>query len=229
MTARQNSETSPDLSYDHGTAAAWAMPITLALLAAVLVPHAILYRENAFTALGEAAGIWLALPAFLLSVVVHELLHSLAAIVFGGLRWTDISYGVNWKTLTPYAHPRVPLEARAYAATVAAPGVILGVVPAAVGLVTGSGAWSGYGAVMLAAAAGDLLVLWSLRGVPANALVQDHPSRVGCYIVPADRETPLAAPREPAPIRNDLLRGIVGAFLAGVAIGLAAAIAAVLT
>ena len=177
--------TSPatDLSYDHTTAAAYAMVITLALLAAVLVPHALLYRENAFSALGKAAGFWLALPAFILSVVVHELLHSLTAIALGGLRWNDISYGVNWKTLTPYAHPRVPLNARVYALTVAAPGVILGIAPAAVGLVTGIGAWSGYGAIMLAAAAGDLLVLWSLRRVSSTTLVQDHPSRVGCYTV----------------------------------------------
>ena len=177
---------STDLSYDHTTAAVYAMALTLGLLALVLVPHALLYRENAFSALGKAAGPWLALPAFLLSVVVHELLHSLTAIVVGGLRWSEISYGVNWKTLTPYAHPRVPLNARAYALTVVAPGVVLGIVPSAVGLVTGSGPWSGYGAIMLAAAAGDLLVLWSLRHVPPSTLVQDHPSRVGCYIAGGD-------------------------------------------
>jgi hypothetical protein len=32
-------------------------------------------------------------------------------------------------------------------------------------------------------AGGDLLVLLLLRGVPANALVEDHPTRAGCRLV----------------------------------------------
>ena len=206
---RDSNGANADLSFSHTTAAALAMPITVALLAAVLGPHAVLYRENAFSALMQAAGVWLALPGFVLSVVVHELLHSLTAIVCGGLRWSEISYGVNWKTLTPYAHPRVPLNSRVYAATVAAPGVILGVVPSAVGLITGSGAWSGYGALMLAAAAGDLLVLWSLRGVPRHALVQDHPSRVGCSIVSGEAHPGISSAEmhRAAPDPSSLSRG----------------------
>ena len=65
----------------------------------------------------------------------------------------------------------------------AMPGIVLGIVPSIVGLATGRGAWTGFGAILLAAAAGDALVLWSLRDVPPATLVRDHPSRVGCEIV----------------------------------------------
>jgi hypothetical protein len=175
-----------DLSYDHETAIAWALPIMVAALVVVLLPHALLYRENAFTVMTDAVGLPLGVAVFFVSIIVHELLHTATVMAAGGLRWDQVSYGVNWKTLTPYAHPKVPVTARVYAATVAAPGILMGLIPAAFGLATGSGAWSGYGALMLAAAGGDILILWSLRRTPGSALVQDHPSRVGCLVSSED-------------------------------------------
>jgi hypothetical protein len=231
MQSETRTTTSIDLSYDHQTALALALPITLVMLSMVLVPHAILYRENAFAALVREAGVWMAVPAFLISIVVHELLHSVTAIGLARLRWRDVSYGVNWKTLTPYAHPRVPITARVYAFTAAMPGLVLGVVPSFVGLATGWGAWSGYGALMLAAAAGDVLILWSLRGVDDAALVQDHPSRVGCYVVwdggSEGGEPPVVDTRRQVEgmMLRILIAGGIGAFLIGIACGSAAAIA----
>ena len=83
----------------------------------------------------------------------------------------------------PYAHPRRPIPVRAYAVGAAAPGLVLGVAPAIWGLATGYGPASGWGAIFLAAACGDALVLWALSGLDRSALVQDHPSRVGCEVV----------------------------------------------
>jgi hypothetical protein len=173
-----------DLSMDAKTVAIWSMPITLVLLAAVLVPHAVLYRESAFTVFFEEVG-WWALPAFFAGIVVHELMHGVTMCAIGGLGWRDMTFGVNWKALMPYAHPRRPLPAYAYAIGAAMPGVVLGLAPAIVGLALGLGSWSAWGAIFLGAAAGDLMVIYSLRGVRPTALVQDHPSRVGCQLVTA--------------------------------------------
>jgi hypothetical protein len=60
---------------------------------------------------------------------------------------------------------------------------MLGIVPAVVGLATGSGTLSSFGAMGLAAAGGDMMVIYTLRGLPSQTLVQDHPSRVGCEVV----------------------------------------------
>jgi hypothetical protein len=46
----------------------------------------------------------------------------------------------------------------------------------------GSGGWTVYGVIFLIAAAGDFIVLWVLRGVPGDVLVEDHPTRAGCYV-----------------------------------------------
>jgi hypothetical protein len=191
MTSKIPTTSSIDLSFGFSTAAIRSLPATVAMLAVVLGLHAVLYRENALGALIMATGFRLAGPVLFFSIVIHELLHSVAAMVLARLRWKDVSFGMNWKALTPYAHSRLPLTARVYAISAAAPGIILGLVPSVYGLATGNGAWSGYGALMLAAAGGDALVVWSLRDVRGSALVQDHPSRVGCYVVSDSANLPV--------------------------------------
>jgi hypothetical protein len=50
------------------------------------------------------------------------------------------------------------------------------------------------------AAAGDFLILWILRGVPAGAWVQDHPQQVGCLVVAgADAPSPSPVSKEDLP------------------------------
>jgi hypothetical protein len=221
--------TTLDLSIDMTTATLLALPVTLGMLASVLGAHAVVHGENALSALIGVTGVWLAAPALLLSLVIHELLHSAAAIWLAKLRWSDVSFGMHWKTLTPYAHPRVPITARVYAVSAAAPGLILGLAPAVIGLTTGNGAWSGYGALMLAAAGGDALVVWSLRGVRGTALVQDHPSRVGCHVISDGAGVSVMREAAPGMSAATLVRGVGYAFIAGLLCGSVAAIAVLLT
>lgn len=94
-----------------------------------------------------------------------------------------IRYGFNWKGLAPYAHCYAVMSARSYRIGVALPGIVLGILPAVVGLVAGVWWLAAWGAVMLVSAGGDLAVLLAVRRVPGEALVQDHPSRVGCHVL----------------------------------------------
>lgn len=183
-----------DLSWDAGRATLISTPIAVALLVAVVLPHYLLHGENPLKELYRALGGWLFAAVIVAGIVVHEAIHAGTWIAAGGLGRGDVAFGVNWKALMPYAHPQRPFAARAYAVGGAMPGIVLGLVPAAIGLATGRGAWSGFGAIFLAAAAGDLMVLWSLRGVPRAALVEDHPTRVGCRVVAAE-PAPLSTPR----------------------------------
>jgi hypothetical protein len=77
----------------------------------------------------------------------------------------------------------MPLRATAYRWGTLLPGLLTGLLPAALGLATGAGAVLVLGAVLLAAAAGDALVLWAIRDVPGQARVMDHPSLPGCYVL----------------------------------------------
>jgi hypothetical protein len=62
------------------------------------------------------------------------------------------------------------------------PGLLTGVIPSLIALITGNGLLMLFGAAMFAGAVGDAIVLWIIRDVPANAEVLDHPDAVGCYV-----------------------------------------------
>jgi hypothetical protein len=118
---------------------------------------------------------------FVASVILHEGLHALGWLVFGGVPWSQIRFGIN--TATPYAHTSAAMQARAYRLSAALPGLVLGAVPGVVSWITGSGLLMGYGALMLSAAAGDAVILWLIRDVGAGQRVQDHPSEAGCRVL----------------------------------------------
>jgi hypothetical protein len=40
-----------------------------------------------------------------------------------------------------------------------------------------------FGLLYTTAAGGDFLVLWILRNIKPNTLVEDHPTNAGCYII----------------------------------------------
>jgi len=120
--------------------------------------------------------------AFVLGVLLHEGLHG-AGHVWGDAAWEDVQFGMHWPSLTPFAQCRIPARARAYRIAVALPGVVLGGFPLVLGWSTGDWLVTFFGFLMWVAAAGDLLVLWVIRSVPADVWVQDHPHKVGCLVV----------------------------------------------
>jgi hypothetical protein len=154
--------------------------VPIALLS--LAPYFALWGlpEQPFPA-NVAAAVFFLL-AFVAGTVLHEALHGLGHVC-GEASWTDVRFGMHWKALTPFARCTIPSRARSYRLAVALPGLVLGVLPLAAGWWTGHWLTTFYGFLMLVAAAGDVLVLWILRGVPSGAWVQDHPEEVGCIVV----------------------------------------------
>jgi hypothetical protein len=119
---------------------------------------------------------------FLAGVTLHELIHGVAWKWASRKPWSTISFGFNVASLTPYAHCSEPMNARAYRVGALAPALLLGFLPATAGLLSGNPWTFLYGILFIVAAAGDFLILWLLRGVPADRLVEDHPTRAGCYV-----------------------------------------------
>ena len=160
-----------------------AFPAALLPLAVTLVPFLILWGGRALLAGGRTLATWyILLPALLGGVVLHEVIHGLSWALLARKPLRSIRFGIQWKTLTPYAHCTEVMTARTYRLGAAMPALLLGGVPAAVGLLLGSGAWVLYGMIFLVAAVGDFIVLWVLRHVPGDVLVEDHPARAGCYV-----------------------------------------------
>lgn len=120
--------------------------------------------------------------AFVLGTILHEVLHGVGH-AWGEASWEDVRFGMHWKALTPFASCTVPTRVGSYRIAIALPALVLGGLPLAVGLTTGYWLATFYGFLMLVAAAGDILMLWILRVVPAGTWVQDHPREVGYVIV----------------------------------------------
>ncbi len=162
-----------------------ALLLAVPVLAVLLVPFGALWGWGALA--GGAAWwgdhlLW-AIGALVVGVLAHEALHALAWRTAADLPSGSVRLGFNWKALTPYAHCSAPMPARAYRVGAAAPGVALGLVPAAVALMTGSGATLAFALLFTLAAGGDALILLLLRGVPPDARVVDHPTRAGCLVL----------------------------------------------
>lgn len=170
-------------------ALAFALPVMLLLL----VPYLLLWPEqfSAETIRGIVAaygGRILFLPlgmmlVFIPGAAVHELLHGLtwAAFCKNGIR--SISYGVYWKALTPYCHCKEVLPLRPYILGGIMPGLVMGLLPGMFGMIWGNPWVFFFGLFFTLAAAGDMLVLWMLRHCKASDLVQDHPDKIGCYVL----------------------------------------------
>jgi hypothetical protein len=83
--------------------------------------------------------------------------------------------------LPPVRQPPVTVGANRIGALM--PGLLLGVAPSIAGVISGSGVLVAFGLLFTIAAGGDFLILWSLRGVRAGALVENHPERAGCDVL----------------------------------------------
>ena len=126
----------------------------------------------------------LLLLALLPGILAHELIHALAWATAARRPLSAIQLGIRWRYLAPYAHPRVPITARAYRIGAAMPLVVLGLAPALVALGLGAPRLMAYGLFFVFTAGGDLLALWLMRGIPPGRMVEDHPTRVGCHVLP---------------------------------------------
>lgn len=127
------------------------------------------------------SGLFLFIATMFVGIVVHELIHGFTAVWYGRVRWQDIKFGVIWKAMTPYCHSTVPMTTQKYRVVVVMPLIVL--IPYVMALVTGNGRLLAFGAFFTLAAIGDLMILWMVRNLRPDGLVQDHPSKVGLLIV----------------------------------------------
>jgi len=164
-----------------------SIPVGIAICLAVAIPFALAWG---LSQLGEGLARFFTLtsflPAVIIGIVVHEVLHGVTWALAGRRPLSSIRFGFNVATLTPYAHFTEPLPATPYRLGAAMPGLLLGILPVVVAFATGDGWLAGFGTLFLVAAAGDILILWMLRDVPTSSNIQDHPSKPGCIVYDAD-------------------------------------------
>jgi len=116
-------------------------------------------------------------------ILLHELIHMFAWSLFARKSLGAFKLGFQWKALTPYAHCKEPMDIRPYRIGAFAPGLLLGILPWLISLFTGDILLMAFGFLYTVAASGDFLILWLIRDIKPNTLVEDHPTNAGCYII----------------------------------------------
>lgn len=177
MSTRPQHDRSVSMLRANLVALSLGIPVALAQLALFVLLHDEL--RIAIT----LPGALLFLVVMFASIVVHELIHGLTWQFAGGRATTSVTYGMQWKTLTPYAHLSGPIAVGVYRLGGLMPGLVLGLIPYALSLISGNSYLLLFGVLHTLAAGGDWLILWLLRGVRPGTLVEDHPSRAGCYVL----------------------------------------------
>jgi hypothetical protein len=155
----------------------WVYALSLVLFAVPLAAYA-LVRENWLDGffMGEN------LVYLIVLIIAHEGVHALGWKLASGLPWSKFKFGIAWRALAPYCHATEPMSVSAYRLGAALPGLLTGLAPVLLAMVLNNPGLGFIGAVMCSGAVGDIYVIWTLRHIPATALVQDHSENAGCVV-----------------------------------------------
>jgi len=172
-----------DLSISLAAANLYAIPLIIIPFIIFGIPYYFLWgEENLRMGRINFKTVLIIIIVFIAGAVIHELIHGVFWIKLGKNSWSKIKFGFNLKTLTPYIHCKEPINAGAYRIGTAAPGFILGIFPSILSIILGNVWLFWFGMLFSIAAGGDFIVLWILRKTDSNNLVEDHPTRAGCFI-----------------------------------------------
>lgn len=125
---------------------------------------------------------WLILSLFP-AIIIHELLHAFAAIVFSKGKLNAVKFGFDKKTLSPYTHCKNPLYVWQYRIVLVLPGVILGILPGFLGSLFKSPEMVVFGIIYTIGALGDFLMITILKKYNSKTRIKDHPTTLGFFIV----------------------------------------------
>jgi hypothetical protein len=164
------------------------VPISVILL----TPYWMLWKEQftreyfksmaSFSKEWSGWGTLIALVIIIFGIILHELIHGITWARFAHSGFRSIRFGVLWKELTPYCHCTEPLTIKQYIIGACMPAVVLGIIPALIAFATGNIGFMAFGLFFTVAAAGDFMMVNILKNEKPGDLIQDHPSKIGCYI-----------------------------------------------
>ncbi|MFK7848175.1 MAG: DUF3267 domain-containing protein [Rhodothermales bacterium] len=151
----------------------WVWMLTLMLAA---IPAGIFFLISSASA--DLGFRWVGLTFVL--VFLHEGTHAVAWKLSSGLPWSSFTFGIQWKTVTPYCHSVKPMDVRAYRIGAIMPLLVTGILPWIIGLVLDDADLAIASAILISGAGGDLYILWSVKDLPAGVMLQDHDEKAGC-------------------------------------------------
>lgn len=123
--------------------------------------------------------------AICIGIVLHEWLHGLTWSFFTKDGWKSVEFGMIWQYVTPYCTCREPMKKMPMILAGSMPTIVLGFLPALVGILTGWAILILFAVVMIAGGGGDMLIIRNILKYKTQAqevLFLDHPYEVGTFV-----------------------------------------------
>ena len=182
--SKQRSEpmngTKRDISIPMSEATSKSLLIAIPIAILQIVPFFLIYG---FPVISTKANMTVYGFLLLFGILIHEMIHMFVWALLAKKSLKAFKLGFQWKSLTPYAHCKEPMNIQPYRIGSFAPGLVLGILPWLISLFTGNILLFFYGLLYTTAACGDFLILWMLQKIKPNTLVEDHPTHAGCYVI----------------------------------------------
>ncbi len=161
----------------------WAIVVTLPIILPFLIAYFMMWGMKDFVL--PWWGYLLGMVILVALIVVHELIHGAVFACFAKDGFKSVAFGVIWSMLTPYCTCRESLKRKHYMLAILAPTAVLGILPAAVALISGSWGVMLIGIFMILGGGGDVLCaikLATYRTKGKECLFFDHPYEVGLAV-----------------------------------------------
>lgn len=174
--------TSKELTLDLRKAQITGGLFGLTLVFVLLLPYYLIFGTEEVMKIREFFRLSIFIPSITVGIIVHEFIHGLTWAVSAKIGLANIKFGFQLKSLTPYAHSKLPMKTNAYRIGAAMPLLLLGVLPYLFALISNNPYVFGFGLFFCFVASGDIMILWLIRKLPGHQLIQDHPSKGGVIL-----------------------------------------------
>ncbi|HEQ3526280.1 TPA: DUF3267 domain-containing protein [Bacillus cereus] len=121
--------------------------------------------------------VFLFIIAMIVLVCIHEAIHLIGFRYIGGVPWSELKWGVNWKLGVAYAHSKQAVTVKQMKKVLMLPFLPTGILPIVLGLAMNLEPLSFLGILLTAGCIGDIAVYQKVSKFPDDAQVIDHPSK----------------------------------------------------
>ncbi|MGF2768860.1 DUF3267 domain-containing protein [Bacillus cereus] len=121
--------------------------------------------------------VFLFIIAMIVLVCIHEAIHLIGFRYIGGVPWSELKWGVNWKLGVAYAHSKQAVTVKQMKKVLMLPFLPTGILPIVLGVAMNLEPLSFLGILLTAGCIGDIALYQKVSKFPDDAQVIDHPSK----------------------------------------------------
>ncbi len=150
-----------------------------------IIPFVLLYFGLGRELVIDGGEFFIAYMIFLLSIVIHELIHGITWSCFAENGWKSISFGIIWEYLTPYCSCNQPMNKKKIIIGALMPTIILGFMLGVIAIITGSSIVLFVSMLSILGGGGDILMTVKLlmyKSPCKDVLFIDHPYELGTAV-----------------------------------------------